>query len=372
MAPVSFVLFAHRATRLVRVREPGARRRRRPAGCWPRRCAAGSSTASGRAPRSCGSCCRRRPPTSSSSSPGTPRLPAACWWRVAFVAGAIIAPAGAARAQRVVGPAAPTPSARQAGYALIGMLQRGRRSWPGPLVAGGDHRAVVDDGRGRDRRRAQPRQAGSRSRPRRPRAAARPQRQPSRERLDARRRPADRADERGGVRRRRSERSTSRFPAFARDHGSGAAAGVLLSALAAGIGTGSFLVGLRPWPPPPGRRYPALCLLAAAGLPPLTATPSLAVMILLAFVAGLCFAPVTTCPDRAARRRRAARAPRRGVHLAGMLYGAGSAAGAALGGQLGRGRRAPRRDRRRLRGHRRRLGGRDRPRRHARGGSGRA
>jgi hypothetical protein len=43
------------------------------------------------------------------------------------------------------------------------------------------------------------------------------------------------------------------LPAFARGHGSGAAAGALLSVLAAGIGTGSFLSGLRPWRAPPGR-----------------------------------------------------------------------------------------------------------------------
>ena len=44
------------------------------------------------------------------------------------------------------------------------------------------------------------------------------------------------------------------LPAFARDHGSVAAAGVLLSALAAGIGTGTFVYGLRP---PRGRRAAA-------------------------------------------------------------------------------------------------------------------
>ena len=124
------------------------------------------------------------------------------------------------------------------------------------------------------------------------------------------------------------------LPAFARDHGSGAAAGVLLSVLAAGIGTGSFVAGLRPWSAPPGRRYPALCLLAAAGLAPLAAAPGLAVMIVLAFVAGVCFAPVSTCQiapiDDVAPAGRTAEA----FTWLGTLYGAGSAAGAALAGQL--------------------------------------
>jgi MFS family permease len=124
------------------------------------------------------------------------------------------------------------------------------------------------------------------------------------------------------------------FPAFARAHGSPAAAGVLLSALAAGIGLGSFATGLRAPPRPPSRRYPPLCGLAAAGLLPLIATPGLGIMLALAFLAGLCFAPVTTAQigvlDEVAPRERPAEA----FAWLAILYGAGSAAGAALGGQL--------------------------------------
>ena len=124
------------------------------------------------------------------------------------------------------------------------------------------------------------------------------------------------------------------LPAFAREHGSSAAAGVLLSGLAAGIGIGSLLTGLHPPARSAGRRYAPLCGLAAAGLLPLIATPALGVMLALAFLAGLCFAPVTTTQiavlDEVAPRER----PGEAFAWLAILYGAGSAAGAALGGQL--------------------------------------
>jgi MFS family permease len=124
------------------------------------------------------------------------------------------------------------------------------------------------------------------------------------------------------------------LPAFARDHGSVAAAGVLLSALAAGIGSGSFVYGLRPPRRAASRRYAPLCGLAALGLVPLIATPGLGAMLALAVLAGLCFAPVTTTQiavlDEVAPRERPAEA----FSWLAILYGAGSAAGAALGGQL--------------------------------------
>jgi MFS family permease len=124
------------------------------------------------------------------------------------------------------------------------------------------------------------------------------------------------------------------FPAFARDHGSAATAGVLLSALAAGIGVGGFLYGLRQASTPPGRQYPALTLLAAGGLAPLIAAPSLPAMLPLAFLSGLCFAPITTCQiaviDHVSETGHTAEA----FTWLGTLYGAGSALGAALAGQL--------------------------------------
>ena len=83
-----------------------------------------------------------------------------------------------------------------------------------------------------------------------------------------------------------------------------------------------------------GRRYAPLCGVAAIGLLPLIATPALGIMLALAFLAGLGFAPVTTTQiavlDEVAPRERPAEA----FSWLAILYGAGAAAGAALGGQL--------------------------------------
>ena len=82
-------------------------------------------------------------------------------------------------------------------------------------------------------------------------------------------------------------------------------------------------------------------------------------MLALAVLAGLCFAPVTTTQiavlDEVAPRERPAEA----FSWLAILYGAGSAAGAALGGQLVERRRAARGDRRGVRGDRAGVGGDD-------------
>lgn len=124
------------------------------------------------------------------------------------------------------------------------------------------------------------------------------------------------------------------FPAFARTHGSAAIAGVLLSAFAVGSWAGGFLYGLRPGHGPAGERYPRLCLLAAAGLAPLILTPGLLVMVVLAGLAGLCFAPITTSQlaviDELAPDAHRAEA----YSWLATVYGTGLALGAALSGQL--------------------------------------
>ena len=124
------------------------------------------------------------------------------------------------------------------------------------------------------------------------------------------------------------------FPAFARTHGSGAAAGVLLSAFAAGSWVGGFLYGLRARDKSAGQQYPGLCLLAAIGLAPLILTPNLPAMVALAVLSGLCFAPITTCQlaviDEVAAPEHKAEA----FTWLGTLYGAGLALGAAVSGQL--------------------------------------
>jgi predicted MFS family arabinose efflux permease len=124
------------------------------------------------------------------------------------------------------------------------------------------------------------------------------------------------------------------FPAFARAHGSTAAAGVLLSAFAVGSLIGAFAYGLRPRNRPAAELYPALCLLGAIGFAPLILLPGLAVMTALAILSGLCFAPVATCQlaavDEVADPARRAEA----FTWFSTAYGAGLAVGAALCGQL--------------------------------------
>jgi len=124
------------------------------------------------------------------------------------------------------------------------------------------------------------------------------------------------------------------FPAFAHAHGSAASAGVLLSAFAAGVWIGGFLYGLRPRRQPATHLYPRLCLLAAAGLAPLIAMPGLIAMVPLCIVSGLCFAPVTTCQlaviDEVAQPAHRAEA----FTWLGTFYATGLAVGAAASGQL--------------------------------------
>jgi hypothetical protein len=119
-----------------------------------------------------------------------------------------------------------------------------------------------------------------------------------------------------------------------RAHGSPATAGVLLSAFAAGSWIGGFAYGLAPPGTPAGARYPRLCLLGALGLLPLVLAPSLAAMVALAALAGLCFAPITTCrlavvDEVAAAAHRAA-----AFSWLGSLDSAGLAVGAAIAGPL--------------------------------------
>jgi MFS family permease len=263
---------------------------------------------------------------------GHARLATGVLVALAFTAGAIAAPGGAAL-RSVWSDLLGDADTRQAGYALISMLAEASFI-AGPLLAGGivalwSTTAAVATAAGLSLAGGVAFATSPAARSRGPRPQPPPQRDPLLR----------------GAGLRTVLMTSAAFgvafgaldvalPAFARDHGSGAAAGALLSVLAAGIGTGSFLSGLRPWQAPPGRRYAALCLLAAVGLAPLAAAPGLAVMVPLAFVAGVCFAPVTTCQialiDDVAPPGRTAEA----FTWLGTLYGVGSAAGAALGGQL--------------------------------------
>jgi MFS family permease len=123
------------------------------------------------------------------------------------------------------------------------------------------------------------------------------------------------------------------LPAFARAHGAVALAGVLLSALAAGIGAGGFAYGLRAHPPA-RQRYSRLCLLAAAGLAPLVLVPPLGAMAGLVFLAGLAFAPITATQIAVIDDVSAAAHRAEAFTWLTTAYGAGSAAGAAVAGLL--------------------------------------
>lgn len=124
------------------------------------------------------------------------------------------------------------------------------------------------------------------------------------------------------------------WPAFARQHGSTAASGLFLSLFALGAGIGGLAYGMLSHRGSALAVFPRASLLAAAGLVPVAAAGSVLVMSPLAVLSGLCFAPVTTIQtaaiDEVAPEDHRAEA----FTWLGTLYSAGSAAGAALAGQL--------------------------------------
>jgi len=120
------------------------------------------------------------------------------------------------------------------------------------------------------------------------------------------------------------------FPAVARGHGAAAAAGILLSALAAGSLAGGLIYGARPSAGTPGRRYPRACLLATAGLVPLLLVPGLIAMTVLAAIAGLCFAPASICQVSVIDDIVASEHRGEAFSWLGTVYGAGLALGAAV------------------------------------------
>jgi MFS family permease len=124
------------------------------------------------------------------------------------------------------------------------------------------------------------------------------------------------------------------YPAFATEHGSAASAGILLAAIALGLGGCSYLYGLRPQDPSRTvRLYPVLAGLAALGVAPLIAADSIVALGLLSLITGACFAPLTIAGNIGIERfAPASRAE--AFSWLGTLYGCGSSAGAALAGQL--------------------------------------
>jgi MFS family permease len=90
------------------------------------------------------------------------------------------------------------------------------------------------------------------------------------------------------------------LPAFSEDVASRAYAGVLIAVWSVGSALGGVIYGAIEHTGPPGRRYARLALLLPLGYLPLAAASSLAVMLPLAFLAGLCIAPTLTAGNQLA------------------------------------------------------------------------
>jgi MFS family permease len=86
--------------------------------------------------------------------------------------------------------------------------------------------------------------------------------------------------------------------AFAADHGSRAAAGALLALWAAGSGVGGLAYGAREHRLTPAARWLRLAVAFPLCSLPLIAAPSIPVMAVLAFVAGLCLAPLLAAANQ--------------------------------------------------------------------------
>jgi MFS family permease len=90
------------------------------------------------------------------------------------------------------------------------------------------------------------------------------------------------------------------LPAFAEDHGARTLAGLLVATWSAGSALGGLWYGAREWSGPAGRRYAGLAALLPIGYLPLAAAPSIAAMLPLALLAGLCIAPTLTAGNQIA------------------------------------------------------------------------
>ena len=97
---------------------------------------------------------------------------------------------------------------------------------------------------------------------------------------------------------------------------------------------GGYLYGRRPGLRPAAHEYPRLCALAALGLAPLALAPSVPVLLILVALAGACFAPITAAQMAAIDDVAAAGTRTEAAAWLGSAYGAASAAGAALAGQI--------------------------------------
>jgi MFS family permease len=90
------------------------------------------------------------------------------------------------------------------------------------------------------------------------------------------------------------------LPAFSEDQGSRVLAGVLVAVWSLGSAAGGIWYGARAWSDDPARRYARLAALLPLGYVPLAAAPSIAVMVPLALLAGVCIAPTLTAGNQIA------------------------------------------------------------------------
>lgn len=88
------------------------------------------------------------------------------------------------------------------------------------------------------------------------------------------------------------------LPAFAEDQGSRALGGLLLAAWSLGSALGGLTYGAIDWQGSLARRYARLAALLPLGFAPLALAPSIAVMAVLTWIAGLCIAPVLTAGNQ--------------------------------------------------------------------------
>lgn len=124
------------------------------------------------------------------------------------------------------------------------------------------------------------------------------------------------------------------LPAFAAEHGSRAAAGVLGAAIALGIAIGGFSYGLRTWRQAPGETMPALSLLALVGVVPALVADSIPAMALAMLAFGLLVAPITTVQFAVVDDVAPAGSGTEAFSWFSSIAMAGAAGGAVLAGKL--------------------------------------
>ncbi|HEX8123785.1 MAG TPA: MFS transporter [Solirubrobacteraceae bacterium] len=123
-------------------------------------------------------------------------------------------------------------------------------------------------------------------------------------------------------------------PAFADDHGSGAAGAIPLAAMAAGSIAGALLYGARTWTAPPAVRFLRLHALLALGIGVAALATTVSLLAALLLLVGLVFGPINTTTfgllDVVAPRGTSTEA------LTWLIaaFSAGAAGGAALGGAV--------------------------------------